>query len=106
MTFKTPKQTFLFSPNMKTLTTHLLLIAFTGILLFPSCAKLPVDASLPGLQVNHPGDSATFAIIGDYGEDSKGEADVAAMVKGWNPDFIITVGDNNYPLGSAGTIVN
>jgi hypothetical protein len=25
-------------------------------------------------------------------------------VKGWNPDFIITVGDNNYPRGAASTI--
>jgi hypothetical protein len=26
------------------------------------------------------------------------------LVKGWKPDFIITVGDNNYPRGSASTI--
>lgn len=45
-----------------------------------------------------------FAVIGDYGEGSQGEQDVAAMVKGWNPDFIITVGDNNYPSGAAETI--
>jgi tartrate-resistant acid phosphatase type 5 len=85
---------------------YILGIALTGILLLPSCSKLPIDASLPGLQVNHPGDSATFAIIGDYGEDSPHEAEVAQMVKSWNPEFIITVGDNNYPLGSAGTIIN
>jgi tartrate-resistant acid phosphatase type 5 len=46
-----------------------------------------------------------FAVIGDYGlSTSAGEAKVATLVKGWNPDYIITVGDNNYPNGSAATI--
>ena len=26
------------------------------------------------------------------------------MVTGWNPDFVITLGDNNYPKGEAATI--
>jgi hypothetical protein len=30
--------------------------------------------------------------------------DVASQVKGWKPDFILTVGDNNYPKGAASTI--
>ena len=45
-----------------------------------------------------------FAVIGDYGFAGQAEADVAALVKGWNPDFIITVGDNNYESGSTTTI--
>jgi hypothetical protein len=45
-----------------------------------------------------------FAVIGDYGEGSQAEQDVAALVKGWSPDFIITTGDNNYPSGSPETI--
>ncbi len=45
-----------------------------------------------------------FAVIGDFGGDGPPEADVAALVKSWNPDFVITVGDNNYPNGSASTI--
>jgi tartrate-resistant acid phosphatase type 5 len=51
-----------------------------------------------------------FAVIGDFGDDFLvnigigGEADVAAMVAGWNPDFVITLGDNNYPDGAASTI--
>lgn len=45
-----------------------------------------------------------FAVIGDYGGNGPPEADVAALVKSWNPDFVITVGDNNYPNGSASTI--
>lgn len=37
-----------------------------------------------------------FAVIGDYGQDSQAEADVATLVKSWNPYFIITTGDNRY----------
>jgi tartrate-resistant acid phosphatase type 5 len=45
-----------------------------------------------------------FAVIGDYGIAGSNEAAVAALVTGWNPDFIITLGDNNYENGSASTI--
>jgi hypothetical protein len=45
-----------------------------------------------------------FAAIGDYGSGSQAEADVAVLVKSWDPDFIITTGDNNYPDGAADTI--
>jgi len=37
-----------------------------------------------------------FAVIGDYGSDSQAELDVANLVKSWNPDAVLTVGDNNY----------
>ncbi len=47
-----------------------------------------------------------FAVIGDYGVDDENEAKVADLVKSWNPDFILTVGDNNYPNGAASTIDN
>ncbi|MDP2362467.1 MAG: metallophosphoesterase [Ignavibacteria bacterium] len=39
-----------------------------------------------------------FAAIGDYG------LAVANLVKSWNPDFISTLGDNNYQLGADSTI--
>jgi len=45
-----------------------------------------------------------FAVIGDYGLAGQAEADVAHLVKSWQPDFIITTGDNNYPNGEASTI--
>jgi tartrate-resistant acid phosphatase type 5 len=45
-----------------------------------------------------------FAAIGDYGLAGGPEADVAALVKSWRPDFVITLGDNNYVNGSAETI--
>jgi hypothetical protein len=37
-----------------------------------------------------------FAVIGDYGIDTPQAAQVAKMVLDWNPDFIVSVGDNNY----------
>ena len=49
-------------------------------------------------------ETVTFAIIGDYGSDGPDELDVANLVKSWNPDFIITTGDNNYMGGSTSTI--
>lgn len=48
--------------------------------------------------------SARFAVIGDYGNGSQAEDDIAGLVKSWKPGFIITTGDNNYPDGSAATI--
>jgi hypothetical protein len=43
-------------------------------------------------------------VIGDYGFSNPREADVATLVKGWTPDALVTLGDNNYPFGSADTI--
>lgn len=45
-----------------------------------------------------------FAVIGDYGSGDEDEGNVANLVKSWNPDFVITVGDNNYPDGEAETM--
>ena len=45
-----------------------------------------------------------FAVIGDYGSGFQAEADVAALIKSWDPELIITTGDNNYPDGAADTI--
>jgi hypothetical protein len=48
--------------------------------------------------------SARFAVIGDYGVDTEEERQVSQLVKSWAPEFIITLGDNNYPSGEARTI--
>ncbi len=37
-----------------------------------------------------------FAVIGDFGNEEPGVADVADLVDSWNTDFIITAGDNRY----------
>jgi len=51
-----------------------------------------------------PKGTIRFAVIGDYGSGNHVERDVAQMVESWKPDFIATVGDNNYPIGEAETI--
>ena len=45
-----------------------------------------------------------FAAIGDFGKAGTNELNVSNLVKGWNPEFIITLGDNNYELGEQSTI--
>ena len=51
-----------------------------------------------------PADTVRFAVIGDYGLDGGPTAKVAALVAGWDPEFVITAGDNNYFDGLASTI--
>ncbi len=50
------------------------------------------------------GSGVRFAVVGDYGLAGQAAQDVADLVRSWNPDFIITTGDNNYPAGEAHTI--
>jgi len=42
-------------------------------------------------------------VVGDFSA-GQGAQDVAALVSRLHPDFVLTVGDNNYPDGSAATI--
>ncbi len=79
----------------------------------PDASGGAADAPLPNGAVNpkdcdateEPLDTSTrFAVIGDYGNDTAEEAAVAALVKGWKPEFVLTLGDNNYPSGAASTI--
>ena len=55
-------------------------------------------------------DSVVVAVVGDFGGAATGAASasnelaVANLVKRWQPDFIVTTGDNNYPSGAATTI--
>lgn len=46
----------------------------------------------------------TFAVVGDIGSGTMSETAVASLVGSWHPDFVLTVGDNAYPLGSAGLL--
>jgi hypothetical protein len=45
-----------------------------------------------------------FAVIGDYGFAGQPLADVANLIKSFDPDLITTTGDNNYDVGAASTI--
>jgi tartrate-resistant acid phosphatase type 5 len=66
----------------------------------PTPTQTPLHTSTP----LPPGSAIQFAVIGDYGNGSQPEQDVANLIKSWNPHFIITTGDNNYPSGAANTI--
>ena len=46
----------------------------------------------------------TFAVVGDYGSASENEKAVASLIESWHPDFVLTVGDNAYPLGARGLL--
>lgn len=62
------------------------------------------DDTLPEPQVPDimiPETSETvFAFIGDYGHEGAPAQAVADMVKSWQPEFIVTSGDNNYSGGN------
>jgi hypothetical protein len=42
----------------------------------------------------------TFAVVGDFGSGTSDETAVASLIESWHPDFVLTVGDNAYPMGS------
>jgi len=42
----------------------------------------------------------TFAVVGDFGSGTQDELAVASLIGSWHPDFVLTVGDNAYPLGA------
>lgn len=48
-----------------------------------------------------------FAVLGDFGQTFPDQIfpidHVGAMIRSWNPDFVVSVGDNNYQLGQAAT---
>ena len=74
------------------------IIALITLLISLVALPTPTQAAVPC-----PG-GVQFAVIGDYGDASQAEADVAALIDSWNVDFILTLGDNNYPDGKADTI--
>ena len=69
-------------------------------------AQIDVIADIPDnpLPTCGAAGNTCFAVIGDYGDAGPDELGVANLVKSWNPDFIITTGDNNYSDGEAATI--
>jgi tartrate-resistant acid phosphatase type 5 len=65
----------------------------------------PVVADVGPNGTEHEAGVATrFAVIGDYGSAGPIEQSVAELVTAFGPEFILTLGDNNYPLGEASTI--
>lgn len=96
-----------------------LLVIFLGLLLSSCSSPATSSASIsptpepiiiitptavPATPTPTLGPTTLFAVIGDYGSAGKDLEYVAALVKSWEPEFIVTVGDNNYPSGKADTI--
>ncbi len=81
--------------------TRRLLQGVTLIVLLPALGtwRRPAPGQAPAAPK-----AVRLAVIGDYGVGGAAEAEVAALVASWSPDFIITTGDNNYSQGSAATI--
>ena len=69
----------------------------------PSASVEPIDAGCVSATCGEV-PAQRFVIIGDYGLSGPEEAKVAALAQSLKPDFLITTGDNNYPLGAADTI--
>jgi tartrate-resistant acid phosphatase type 5 len=70
----------------------------------PTAAETPSAPEPSPTWAPAAGGTVRIAVIGDYGLTSPGEEDVSNLVKSWEPDLILTVGDNNYPIGSPETI--
>ncbi|UCF28929.1 MAG: metallophosphoesterase [Chloroflexota bacterium] len=67
--------------------------------------ETPTQTDIPPTPTEtNPPQILRFAVIGDYGSGNQDERDVADLVKSWDPDLIITTGDNNYPDGASSTI--
>ncbi|MCO4762012.1 MAG: metallophosphoesterase [Myxococcales bacterium] len=68
----------------------------------PVAAEAALSPAYPFKTANQG--TLRMAIIGDYG-DAHPQADVvAAMVRSWKPEMVVTVGDNNYPKGEQRTL--
>src|SRR5688572_27800299 len=84
-------------PRTATLTLLFIVVSLMGGL---SHNKASIQAADLRFSVA-PQQSGTirFAVIGDYGNGGIDAGRVAKLVKSWNPDFVATVGDNNYAGG-------
>jgi len=86
---------------------HRLIVKFSGlasiIIVILALVGFPATSyGAPVAQVT----SVRFAALGDYGTGNQNAEAVANLIKSWTPDFIISLGDNNYPNGGADTIDN
>ncbi len=58
----------------------------------------PISASGWVSGTLHPGVDETirFGVVGDFGISGTTLAGISSMIRGWNPDFVVTTGDNTY----------
>lgn len=76
----------------------------TSKLIFATVILLTIMTAAGTSGARAQSDRISFAVIGDFGLAGQPLLDVSNLIKSWNPDFIVTVGDNNYPDGAADTI--
>jgi len=75
------------------------LMSHVRVLLLLFCLPVLVNA-----------EAVVVGVIGDFGVAASGgssaaiELSVANVIKRWDPDFIVTLGDNNYPDGASSTL--
>jgi tartrate-resistant acid phosphatase type 5 len=72
------------------------LLPLLPLLALPFSACGDGGASAPIRSALEPATSIRFAAIGDFGYVRDAAAGVAELVAGWNPDFVVTLGDNCY----------
>lgn len=90
----------------------------TGEISSPTPSKIPENSPVPTATVKAsetptPAEAEQntekpqilrLAVIGDYGLSGEPLKQVATLINTWQPDYILTTGDNNYPDGEAETI--
>lgn len=74
-------------------------VSASGCVHAPKARGIAVAAHIPA-----PSGATSFAVLGDFGVDDEHEAAVAALIHSWSPEFVVTLGDNNYPRGEAETL--
>jgi tartrate-resistant acid phosphatase type 5 len=95
-------QTSTFYPSRLLILGMLLLVFWlTGCTVDFDNTPLPISGYVPSIDEES---AIRFVVLGDYGSRDRHSAAVAKMVRSWQPDFIITTGDNNYKSGSANTL--
>ena len=77
----------------------ILLFTIIAVLISISLILLTYELSDNKTVVQDKETETVFAIIGDYGDDTIYEKQVSELVHSWNPQFIVTTGDNNYHDG-------
>lgn len=76
----------------------------TSTLESPSTQAITTSMQTPTQEATPSAQKVRFGVIGDYGSGSEAEGNVADLIISWEPEFIITTGDNNYPNGELETI--
>jgi glucose/arabinose dehydrogenase len=69
----------------------------------PTATPTPLEPAVEPTPTQDP-NQVLFAAIGDYGQAGGIEGAVSDLVRSWEPELIITTGDNNYPDGKIETI--